>query len=494
MAMRHIPFRIVAGLFCLLFFILSVPSGAVLAATDSYYTKESFFIAPGGLVVVEAAFQNVEVYHTAEPAVEVEVKMEISSSSKQNVQRLIDAYKPVFTAGENLLEIRATPDKYINFYGMQRCSGSIKLTVPAEIDLEIKTSSGDCLFRNVDVKSITAATSSGDISFRGTVQILTANTASGDISLTGSVENLKVHTASGEIEAEFTTPVAFVEAESVSGDIELKGPVVIGELHSVSGEIEIRGLERGRIKASTVSGALSVHCTSLADETSLSVETVSGNIRFFLPEDVKLTGEIETKSGRIETDLPGRFGKRNKIYFLEDQEAEAEIYASTTSGSIYLLSGKDQPSSAQGTPKDDDEEDEDGEEDETLIGKAKGKAKLKEPASPPVAILNLYCYEKMLTPGLKYRIGSDLYATGNIEYSYREKDLKLQLGAVYLFPGDSRFHSFYWGGGVQFTNKKGFQCPYLMAGTNFFFLFGEVVYPWELETAPQSRFGLKIIF
>ncbi|NLY89976.1 MAG: hypothetical protein GX081_00005, partial [Firmicutes bacterium] len=46
-------------------------------------------------------------------------------------------------------------------------------------------------------------------------------------------------------------------------------------------------------------------------------------------------------------------------------------------------------------------------------------------ASPPAAILNLYCYEKMLTPGLKYRLGA-----------------------------------------------------------NFFFLFSELVYPWEINMAP----------
>lgn len=479
--MRRIPFRLLTGLLSLFFFGLICPSGTALAASDSYYAKETFSIAPGGLVVVEAAFQNVEVYPTTEPAIEVEVKMEITAHSKQSVQRIMDEYKPVFTVSENLLRIRATPDKYINFYGPQRCAGSIKLTVPAEIDLEIKTTSGDSFFHNIYAQNITTAATSGDISFRGTVQNLTANTASGEIYLEGKVEYLTAETASGEIEAKLARPALFIEAKSASGDIRINGPVAQGEIHSISGQIEIRGLEGGRINASTVSGALSLHCSSITEKTYLSAESVSGSIRFSLPAGAKLKGEIETKTGWIEADFPGRFARQRKTFFLEDQDAQGQIYASTTSGPIFLRSGEARSSVLPKSGR---------EEDETLAGGAKPEP----PDAPPVAILNLYAYEKMLTPGLKYRLGADVYATGNIEYSYREGDLKLQVGAVYFFPQRPSFLSFYWGGGAQFTTKKGFQCPYIMTGANFFFLFTELVYPWELDLAPQSRFGLKINF
>ncbi|NLY90264.1 MAG: DUF4097 domain-containing protein [Firmicutes bacterium] len=461
--MRHPAFPIFTGMLCLFLFVLICPSKAALAATDSYYSWESFPIAPGGLVVVEAAFHNVEVKFSSGPDVEVEVRMEITAPSKQNVQRLIDEYTPVFTAKEDLIRIRATHDKYLNFLGPLRLSGTIKLTVPSETNLEIKTASGNCSFHEVYAETITVSTASGNISFSGTVLSFAA------------------HTASGDIRAEFIEPAASVEAHSASGDIQITGPVEKGKLHNISGEIKMHGLHGGTINASTVSGNLSASWEAVTEQTILSAETVSGSIRFFFPEDAKIAGEINTKTGRIEADFPGKYSNKAKFFTLQEQDANVQVTASSVSGSIYLLARGERSFFPKETPK----------KDETLVDELKSH---RPPASPPAAILNLYCYEKMLTPGLKFRLGADVYATGNIEYSYRERDLTLQLGAVYLFPYDSRFLSFYGGGGAQFSTEQGFQCPYIVVGANFFFLFYELVYPWEINMSPRTRFGLKIDF
>lgn len=261
----------------------------------------------------------------------------------------------------------------------------------------------------------------------------------------------------------------------------MNGPVKKGNFNCIAGDIKLLGLRGGTINASTVSGDFSASWESIFEPTFLSAKSVSGSLRLYFPKDARIAGEINTSAGRIRTNFPGSFGNKGNSFFLQESEANVEVFASTVSGSVALLAQGDLAFAPYETM----------EEVETLVDEFK-----LHPHDPaPVAILNLYSYEKMLTPGLKFRLGDGLYATGNIEYSYRERDLNLQLGAVYSFPYDFCLLSFYGGGGVQFSTKKGIQYPYILIGANYFsFLFSELVYPWAIDTPPRSRFGLKINF
>ena len=67
--MRILAFLTRGFVLGLLLLVLFSPQGAN-AATDSYYTKSPSCL-PGRTVVVEAAFQEVEVIQTADPTVEL---------------------------------------------------------------------------------------------------------------------------------------------------------------------------------------------------------------------------------------------------------------------------------------------------------------------------------------------------------------------------------------------------------------------------------------
>ncbi len=465
MRMRHISPRVLVGALCLFLLHIISPQVAVLAAADYYHTMESFRVTPGASVEVEVAFHEVEVILTSNPSIEVEVNMQVTASSEQDVERLMNEYKPGFTAEDNLLRIRSLPDGLFNYSWYQSLSGQIKIAVPAQTDLKIKTASGDCVFRgDFGESSIIAATASGNISFIGEAERFTA------------------HTASGEIEAEFKTPVASVEARSSSGDIWISGPVKKAELHSASGAINISGLS-GEINVSNVSGDLNAYWETISDKINIVAETVSGDLRFCFPEGTTVSGEIKSNTGRINSEFPGRFsGRSNSLFILDGGVDALQISASTVSGSIELTSGE-----------------------YPFLPKI-GTIKTMNPPwhdvsfdfftedSSPVVILNLYHYESMVTPGLKYRLRDHFYATGNVEYSYRERDVRMQIGAVYFLPYDFLLFSFYGGGGAQFSNNKGYQYPYIMMGTDFLFFFAELIYPWEINTSPRSRFGFSINF
>ena len=68
------------------------------------------------------------------------------------------------------------------------------------------------------------------------------------------------------------------------------------------------------------------------------------------------------------------------------------------------------------------------------------------------------------------------------------------MGGVYFLNSPSSWFAFYGGGGVQLSNEHCYKYPYLIVGTDFLFLFYELVYPWTSEVTPQHRFGWSISF
>lgn len=96
--------------------------------------------------------------------------------------------------------------------------------------------------------------------------------------------------------------------------------------------------------------------------------------------------------------------------------------------------------------------------------------------------------------GLKHHLGSNIYASGNLDYRESISDLQLRTGALYIFPVKILLFRFYTGGGIQFSRNDGYQYPYAAVGTNFLFLYTEVVYPLENRRDPEYQLGLSFKF
>lgn len=119
------------------------------------------------------------------------------------------------------------------------------------------------------------------------------------------------------------------------------------------------------------------------------------------------------------------------------------------------------------------------------------KSSRREPAQ------NYLTFSWLLRPaslGLKHHLGGNVYLTGNLDYKSSINDLEFQAGAVYLFPMKIIIFKLYSGGGFQFSRNEGYQCPYVMVGTHFWFLFSDVVYPLDSGGSNTYRFGLSIKF
>jgi hypothetical protein len=81
-----------------------------------------------------------------------------------------------------------------------------------------------------------------------------------------------------------------------------------------------------------------------------------------------------------------------------------------------------------------------------------------------------------------------------MDYVSSETDLLFQAGAAYVLPRKILVFRLYGGGGIEISRNHGFMYPYVVAGTKFLFLYGEIVHPLQSHSTPNYRFGFSFSF
>lgn len=122
--------------------------------------------------------------------------------------------------------------------------------------------------------------------------------------------------------------------DSVSGDIKVEADAATLQIDTVSGEINAR-VDAEEITVDTVSANVNLY---LGDFSSLEVNTVSGNIYTYLPQNLGFKLSYSTVSGIFSSPL--EFRKGGKDYIRLDGESSMEV--STVSGklSVDAVEGK----------------------------------------------------------------------------------------------------------------------------------------------------------
>lgn len=139
---------------------------------------------------------------------------------------------------------------------------------------------------------------------------------SADVNLSGVAgRSLKVDGVSGKQRLE--SGAKEVELGSVSGNIDLAGSSTRAHLETVSGDIRARGLN-GQVKFETVSGDIDADNAGYRD---MSAGTVSGSITLRGKPEAGARVDVETMSGDVRLYLPG--------------ETSTRLRASSFSGSIH---------------------------------------------------------------------------------------------------------------------------------------------------------------
>ena len=232
-----------------------------------------------------------------------------------------------------------------------RMSMDIECKVPANIEINVRTASGD-----VAVSKLTAPVevqaASGDVEVYDVEADLEISVASGDIDVKGVVGDVRLNSSSGDIttgkiygRAEISTSSGDTEASEIGGDLELhtaSGDATVDGVGSVSYE-GVSGTARfldvrGGVTASAASGDLSFMLVPDAN-VDYSVKTASGDIKFqFLK---KMAGGFVLKAGTTTGDMSANLAitiskvGRNHISGIV-RDGKSKVLLETASGDILI--------------------------------------------------------------------------------------------------------------------------------------------------------------
>jgi len=301
-------------------------------ATDHHETR-SFAAAPGKLVRLDVRSLDAEVEVVAGETIEVDVRVASHSSSRAAARRWVERNTPVMDDSPSRLEISVPKRSGVSVVGFISTEGTVRVKLPAQCTLEIKTGSGDVTLSGgqaVLATPVRVETSSGDVTVEGGAREVLLDTSSGDISVSGAA-------------------LAVLEASTSSGSVRLDSGAERAVVETSSGDAVLHGLG-GDLSATSSSGDVESRWSRLRAGAKVRVETSSGDVTLQLPSQAALTGEIRTTNGTIQSDFAGEEDRRGRRFTLsgaaaaaeqaQNERTGAEVSVRTTSGDVSLLKAK----------------------------------------------------------------------------------------------------------------------------------------------------------
>ena len=285
---------------------------------SQYKDSKSYPSAAGKLVVIDVRALDAEIEVVAGDSIDVAVELAAHSSSRAAARRWVERNTPVIEDAPSRLEISTPRRGSVSVIGFIETEGVVRVKLPAECKLEVRTASGDVTVR-------------GEAPMAAPVRI---ETASGDIVVRGGARELLLETASGDVRV--TGPaLALLEAETASGDIGLDAGADRVVVDTASGETVLRNL-RGDLSLTSSSGDVDARWLRLPSGARISVETSSGEVTLRLAAGVAIAGEVRTSDGRIESELAGEEDRRGRRFILSPRSTGGEAAPGTTGGTATL--------------------------------------------------------------------------------------------------------------------------------------------------------------
>jgi len=301
--------------------LLALSALAARAESLKAHHEKSLAPKPGGILRVEAAFQDITVTLTpAAQKVDVVVDLEITLWPGDG-KAYLAALAPTFEEKGDRLLIRSKTSGFTHV-GMLQAKGTVAVTLPPGMALELDTGSGDIRVE-------------GDTGGRP----VAADTGSGDVSVSGRVSGFKADTGSGDVRARLEGPCGEVAVDTGSGGIDFSGAAQSFKAETGSGDVKAVGLAGGAT-FDTGSGSVEAEFSTLAAGSRIAADTGSGEVSLRLPRGTAPSGRLETSSGTIQSDFPGTFNKGEDTYTLAAGPGGPELKVETGSGDIVVAAAK----------------------------------------------------------------------------------------------------------------------------------------------------------
>ena len=216
----------------------------------------------------------------------------------------------------------------------------LTVTLPEGITLEkadIHSTSGGLFIPALRADSVKLKSTSGDIHAAVSARTIKSKLTSGDIELQvmSAAEEITIESTSGDITLESAWAADKTEIDSTSGEIraaikqtdEFKVKSTSGDIHAVLGNVKTANIK-------STSGKVTVETEGME---KLEIRATSGDVTAYLPTAPGFTAQLETTSGRIDSQMP--LTKDGKTYTAGDGSGKVEIH--TTSGNVTVCAKED---------------------------------------------------------------------------------------------------------------------------------------------------------
>jgi DUF4097 and DUF4098 domain-containing protein YvlB len=277
-------------------FALLFPVTAVAGINDDI--NRSFDVQPGGQLVLNADFGDVDIRTHAASKVDVRVVREAKTSSDRKAQELFDDYRVTFDQSGEQIEIRAeVPRRSWRWSNNLRVR--FEITVPSRFDLDLRTAGGDIKIADL-TGELEAVTSGGDLDLGRVDGRVRVRTSGGDVALKDVSGDVVAKTSGGDIE--IGRVGGRVEARTSGGDVEVRGAGADLDVSTSGGDIDLYDVE-GPVRAGTSGGSITARLTKAPGE-DCRLKSSGGPIDLFVAPGVGLQIDASSSGGRVSADVP----------------------------------------------------------------------------------------------------------------------------------------------------------------------------------------------
>jgi hypothetical protein len=268
--------------------IAAVPWQASAAQKDLAKT-ESFPSAQSKHVVVDVGDLDVRVRTADVDTIEADVLLHISATSEEKAYRWIENHTPAFTDSEDLLQIVVDPGKSgFLWFGNLTARARLSLLAPDEVVPDITTTSGAIQIR-------------GDFP---NARPLHLRTSTGNFEMDGATASIDFRSAAGDGQIKVVRPLETLTARTSSGDVSLVGGARHARVDTASGRISLQNLS-GAADISTSTGKVTLGWDRLEPGATVRVRSSSGRVYLIIPAGVRPQGTITTTTGSVRSEFPG---------------------------------------------------------------------------------------------------------------------------------------------------------------------------------------------
>ncbi|MCB9247468.1 MAG: DUF4097 family beta strand repeat protein [Ignavibacteriales bacterium] len=241
-------------------------SNTIFAKELKLIHEKSFNVRNGENLIVKTDVGDVTVKTWDNKVVSIKIYGDKDAEAKMEFS---------FNQSENSVEVIGEKEGGKLFGWFSRIELKFEITVPREFNLNLKTSGGDLVARNI-MGEFQLKTSGGDIYLNEAEGNLDASTSGGDINLLKYLGDIDVSTSGGDIEISASKGKTFA---STSG-----------------GDIVIKSTE-GEVNAKTSGGDISLNYSG--ENYGVNLATSGGDIDVKLPANFNANVEIKTSGGKI---------------------------------------------------------------------------------------------------------------------------------------------------------------------------------------------------